>query len=115
MFIRGHFGFNADADRFWLPGLAQAVQHGPREIGLDQALKEFRGNVRGAVICDEQLPATQTVALTSAGVLRLVPAMPRNASHDWKRPGFPSYWISAECGRTTSRPSSGSSICLAHA
>ena len=76
LFIRGHFGFNADADRFWIARLAEQYDMAPREIGLDQALKEFRGNVRGAVICDEQLPATQTVALTLAGVLRLVPAMP---------------------------------------
>ena len=32
-----------------------------REIGLDEALKEFRDTVRGAVICDEQLPATEAV------------------------------------------------------
>ena len=76
LFIRGHFGFNADADRFWIARLTEQYNMTSREIGLDQALKEFRGNVRGAVICDEQLPATQTVALTLAGVLRLVPAMP---------------------------------------
>ena len=32
--------------------------------------------VRGAVICDDQLPATEAVALTLAGALRLVPALP---------------------------------------
>ena len=76
LFIRGHFGFNADADRFWIARLAEQYNMTSREIGLDQALKEFRGDVRGTVICDEQLPATQTVALTLAGVLRLVPALP---------------------------------------
>jgi hypothetical protein len=76
LFLRGHFSFNADADRFWIARLAEQYGMAPREIGLDQALRQFRGDVRGAVICDEQLPATQAVALTLAGVLRLVPAMP---------------------------------------
>lgn len=76
LFIRGHFGFNADADRFWLSRLAQEYGMNHREISLDEALKEFRGTVRGAVICDDQLPATEAVALTLAGTLRLLPALP---------------------------------------
>jgi hypothetical protein len=76
LFIRGHFGFNADADRFWLSRLAREYGMAHREIDLDQALKEFRGAVRGAVLCDEQLPATETVALTLTGALRLVPVLP---------------------------------------
>ena len=76
MFIRGHFGFNADADRFWISRFAGEYNMAHREIDLDRALREVRGEVRGAVICDEQLPATQTVALTLAGALRLVPALP---------------------------------------
>ncbi len=115
LFVRGHFGFNADADRFWIARLAEQYNMTSREIGLDQALKEFRGNVRGAVICDEQLPATQAVALTLAGVLRLVPAMPAMQAATGNGWRFPSSWISAGCGRTTLRPSSGSSTCLVHA
>lgn len=76
LFIRGHFGFNADADRFWLSRLAQEYGMDHRDISLDEALKEFRDTVCGAVICDEQLPATEAAALTLAGALRLVPALP---------------------------------------
>ena len=76
LFVRGHFRFNADADRFWLSRLERDYGMPHKEIGLDQALKEFRGAFRGAVLCDDQLPATQAVALTLAGVLRLLPAMP---------------------------------------
>lgn len=80
LFIRGHFGFNADADRFWLARLAGEYGMKHRELTLGQALKEFRGSVRGAVLCDEHLPATEVVALTLAGALRLVPPCPPRAS-----------------------------------
>lgn len=76
LFVRGHFGFNADADRFWLSRLAEQYGMDHREISLDQALQEFRDDIRGAVICDDQLPGTEAVALTLCGVLRLVPALP---------------------------------------
>jgi hypothetical protein len=76
LFVRGHFGFNADADRFWVSRLAHEYVISHREISLDDALAEFRGSIRGAVICDEQLSATEAVALTLAGALRLLPALP---------------------------------------
>jgi hypothetical protein len=70
LFIRGHFGFNADADRFWLARLAGEYGMNHREVTLGKALTEFRGSVRGAVICDERLPAAEVVAFTLAGALR---------------------------------------------
>jgi hypothetical protein len=38
LFIRGHFGFNADADRFWLVRLAEQYGMNHREVSLDEAL-----------------------------------------------------------------------------
>ncbi len=76
LFVRGHYDFNADADRFWISRLAQQYGMDHRELKLDEALAEFKGVARGAVLIDENLPATQTVALTLAGALQLVPAMP---------------------------------------
>ncbi len=76
LFIRGHFDFNADADRFWLARLADQYGMSHREVAFDEALHEFHTVARGAVICDEQLPATEVVALTLAGAFQLVPALP---------------------------------------
>jgi hypothetical protein len=76
LFIRGHFAFNADADRFWLARLAGQYGMHHREMCLDGALRQFRDAVRGAVICDDRVPATEVVALTLAGAFRLVPALP---------------------------------------
>jgi hypothetical protein len=45
LFIRGHFAFNADADRFWLARLAEQYGMNHREVSLDEALKQFRDDL----------------------------------------------------------------------
>ena len=40
LFIRGHFAFNGDADRFWLARLGEQYGMKYREVRLDEALDE---------------------------------------------------------------------------
>ena len=61
LFIRGHFGFNADADRFWLRRLADDYGIRHSEIGLDDALEQFRSSVRGCAAIAATLRAAKPV------------------------------------------------------